>query len=330
MKKRLFAMVVACCALFAHAGEIQDRAAISAGVNASFQRSDFAAIEARYARAISTKERFASGMFVSGRIVREMFPEAPTAAGGARGADAYFRPIEDKARAWTALYPKSVIAAIALSQAYRGHGWAYRGPGFASSVSKEDFARFKEYVGLSQEALLARADTGKADPNWHWEMLEGARLQGWPDRKYFAFAQASLDAFPDCYDIYFEIANRLVPQWGGSVEELADFAEHAAERTKATEGQAVYARIYWYVYEILGAERLQRGELDWPKIRTGFDDMVKRYPDSWNLNFFARIACDAGDGPTARRMLALVGDRIEPDAWANRGTYIRCKNLAAN
>ena len=58
--------------------------------------------------------------------------------------------------------------------------------------------------------------------------------------------------------------------------------------------------------------------------------MVKRYPDSWNLNFFARIACDAGDGATAKRILALVGDRIDADAWANRGSYIRCKNMAAS
>jgi hypothetical protein len=328
MKLRLFAMVVACCAMFAHASETQDRAAINAEVNAAFERSDFAAIEARYAHAVSGRGRLASGVFVSGRIVRELDPLAPTGVSVPKGADAYFQPIEDKARAWTARYPKSVIAAIVLSQAYRAHGWAYRGGGYANSVSKEDFARFKEYVDLAQEALLARADTGKADPNWHWQVLEVARLQGWPDEKYFAFADAALDAFPGYYDIYFELSNRLVPQWGGSLEELADFAEHAAERTKATEGRAMYARIYWYVYDMLGAERLKRGELDWPKIRAGFDDMVKRYPDPWNLNFFARIACDAGDQATTRRILALVGDKIEPAAWANRGAYSRCKNLA--
>lgn len=322
MKLRLFAMVLACCAMFAHAGEIQDREAIAAEYNAAFDRGDFAAIEARYARAVTGKERLASGVFVSGRIVRAMLRERPV--------DADWKPTEDKARTWTAKHPKSVAAAIALSQVYLAHGWAYRGGGYANSVSKEDFARFKGYVNRAQEALLARADTGKADPNWHWKMLEVARLQGWPDAKYFAFAEAALEAFPNDYDIYFELSTRLVPQWGGSLEQLAAFAEHSAERTKATDGRAMYARIYWSAYGMLGAERLKRGELDWPKIRAGFDDVVKRYPDPWNLNFFARMACDAGDKATARRVLARIGDTIEPAAWDNRAAYSRCKNLAAS
>ena len=330
MKLRLFAMLLACCTMFAHAGEIQDRAALAAEFNAAFERSDFAAIEARYARAVAGKERLASGVFVSGRIVRDMFSGAPSGAGQPKGADAHWKPIEAKAQAWMARYPKSAIAAIALSQAYRAHGWEYRGGGYANSVSKEDFARFKSYVGMAQEALVARADTAKADPNWHWQMLEVGRLNGWTDRQYFAFAESALDAFPGYYDIYFEVSSRLLPQWGGSLEGLASFAEHAVARTRASEGRALYGRIYWNVYGMLGAEKLKGGDVDWPKIRAGFDDIVKRYPDPWNLNFFARMACDAGDQETTRRVLALVGDKLEPSAWSGRSAYLRCKNLSVN
>lgn len=328
MKLRLFAMVVACCAMFAHAGETQDRAAIAAEYEAAFNRSDFAAIEARYGRAVSGKERLASGVFVAPRIVRSMIEKAPP--GQPKGADAHWNQVEEKARAWTVQYPRSVVAAIALSQAYLGHGWAYRGGGYANTVTKEDFARFKGYVDRALQALLARADTGKADPNWHWQVLQVGRLQGWPDEKYFAFADAALDAFPGYYELYFELSERLLPQWGGSLEELSAFAENAVARTKATEGRAMYARIYWNVYSGLGSDRFKRGELDWPKIRTGFDDIVKRYPDPWNLNFFASIACDAGDKATARRVLARIGDRIESAAWVDHGAYNRCKNLAAS
>ncbi len=216
-----------------------------------------------------------------------------------------------------------------MSRAYVSHGWAYRGSGTSSSVSQEDSARLHEYLGLAREALLARADAGKADPNWHWQMLRLARLQAWPEDKYFAFAKATLDTFPYYYDIYFAVADKLLPQWGGSLGRLEAFAEHAAERTKATDGRSLYGRIYWSTYDMLGSERLARGELDWPKIRTALDDMVKRYPDPWNLNFFARAACDAGDKATAARVLRLVGDKVEPDAWDDRGHYVRCRNLAA-
>lgn len=328
MKMRLFAMVLACCAMVAQASEVQDRKALRAEYVTALMRGDFAAIDARYARAVATRERLASGSFVAGTMVRSLDLE-PDSSSGPKGADWHWTPIEDKLRAWTASNPKSVIGAIALSRAYVSHGWAYRGSGHSNSVSKEDSARLHDYLGRAQTALLAGADAGKADPNWHWQMLRLGRLQGWPDDKYFAFAEAALDAFPYYYEIYFSIADKLLPQWGGSLEELAAFAEHAAERTKATDGRALYGRIYWSTYEMLGAERIQRGELDWPKIRAALDDLVQRYPDPWNLNFFARAACDAGDKATAVRVLGLIGDKVEPDAWDDRGHYMRCKNMAA-
>lgn len=328
MKLRLFAMILACCTLVAQAGEAQEKKAIRADYVTAFINGDFAAIDARYARAVATRERLAGGSFVAAAIVRSLDLD-PDTSSGPKGQDWHWKPIEDKLRSWTAANPKSVLAAIALSRAHVAHGWAYRGGGPSSSVSREDRARLQEYLGLAQKALLERAEAGKADPNWHWQMLRLARLQGWPDDKYFAFADAALSAFPYYYDIYFSVADKLVPQWGGSLEQLAAFAEHAAERTKATDGRALYGRIYWNAYEMLGAEPLKQGELDWPKIRAALDDVATRYPDPLNLNFFARAACDAGDKATAARVLGLLGDKIEPDAWENRGHYMRCKNMAA-
>ena len=330
MKLRLFAMLVACCTMVAHAGETKDRAALAAEFKTSFERGAYYDLDERYSRALSGKERLASGVFVAARMLQGASPSAPKEMMERMGVDASFKPVEDRARSWMAKSPQSVAAAITLSRVYYEHGWAYRGGGYANSVSEEDFARFRSYMKLAQETLLARADLGKTDPNWHLQMLAVGQVYAWSSEQYFAFAQAALDAFPDNYDIYFAVSNRLLPQWGGSVEQLTAFAEYAAERTKATEGRSMYARIFWAAYSGLGAaEKLKRGELDWPKLREGFDDVVKRYPDPWNLNFFARAACDAGDKATAQRILGLIGDRVEPEAWDNRGAYLRCKNLAA-
>jgi hypothetical protein len=330
MKLRLFAMLVACCTMVAYAGETQDRAALAAEFKTSFERGTFAVLDERYSRALAHKERLGSGVFVASVMFQGASPSEPEEMMERMGIDAYFEPAERRAWSWMAKSPQSVAAAIALSKLYYLHGWAYRGSGFANSVSEEDFARFRSYMKLAQETLLAREGLGKTDPNWYSQMLAVGQVNGWTSEQYFAFAQAALDAFPDDYEIYFSVANRLLPQWGGSVEQLTGFAEYAAERTKATEGKSMYARIVWATYSGLGgAQRLKRGELDWPKLREGFDDIVKRYPVPWNLNFFASVACDAGDKATAQRVLGLIGDRVEPEAWANRGAYVRCKTLAA-
>ena len=53
-------------------------------------------------------------------------------------------------------------------------------------------------------------------------------------------------------------------------------------------------------------------------MKAGFDDWVRHYPDSkWNLNNYARFACDAGDKEiflTLRKQLASE-KAIDRAAW---------------
>ncbi|MBG9387050.1 hypothetical protein [Caenimonas aquaedulcis] len=320
-------MLFACCAMGAHAGESEMRKALGVEFDSAFQRGDFAAIEARYARALGSRERMPSGVFVTSQMVYLMFRSLPKTV-EAKGNDAYWKPIEDQAHKWFAQYPKSTIAAIALSKAYSEHGWDYRGTGYASTVGKEDWAKLKDYLAKAGVALSSRAEEGRRDPTWRWQMLHLGRLAGWPDDKYREFAQASLEEFPGYYDTYFEIAEAMLPQWGGSMQQLAAFADYAADRTKKTDGKALFARIYWSMHGYLGPSGLSQPEVDWPSIRAGFDDLVKRYPDPWNLNYYARIACDVGDKATTRRVLTAVGERVDPMAWETRANWMRCKRWA--
>jgi len=330
MTRCLIVVLLAWCTLLAHAGEADDRTAIGREFDAAFQRGDFAAIETRYNRAVAAKERLPSGVFVSSRFVYSMFgslPKLPHEA-APKGNDAYWTPIEERARKWSAQYPKSTIAAITLANAYVRHGWEYRGGGYANTVAKEDWQKLKVYVGKAYEVLAGRAEVGRGDPTWRWQMLYVGRLHGWSDEKYQAFAQSALDDFPEFYDIYFEVAERLVPQWGGSVEAVNAFMDHAVERTKATEGRALYARIYWSVGSYLGSKALLDGTVKWSKVRGGFEDLVKRYPDPWNLNYFARMACNAGDKATTRHVIAAIGQNIDTAVWEERASWVRCRNWA--
>lgn len=326
-------------AICSHAGELEDRNAIAAEFAAAFDRSEFASIESRYARALATEERLGSGQFVANQMVRYVFQHRVStgqqvgehgAANPDRGNDRYWIEVEEKTRVWAAQFPKSVLPALVLSRAHEQHAWAHRGGGYASKVPKEAWSQFTANINLAQQALMDRAALGKSDPNWWYQLLRLGWVQSWPEERYLLVANAAMDAFPQNPDIYSAISRKLLPQWGGSWSQVAAFADHAVKRTREVQGESLYARIYWHLQGYLEPGLLASGQANWPRIRKGFEDLVARYPDNWNLNHFARFACDAGDKPTAQRLFQQTKGAVVPSAWANHAMYNRCRNWASS
>lgn len=324
-------------ALCGHAGEVEDRSAIAAEFVEAFDRSDFALIESRYAKALAAQKRLGSGAFVANRMVRYMF-ERKVQAGEApapgtkpsRGDDNYWLAVQEKTRGWGAQFPGSVLPALALSRAHEEHAWAHRGTGYSSTVTEEAWSQFAANVRLASHALASRADAGKKDPNWWYQMLMLAWVQSWPEERYWQLANAAMEAFPQNHDIYSAIARKLLPQWGGSWKAVAALADHAVQRTRKAQGESLYARIYWHVQSYLNPGLFTSGQADWPRIRAGFEDLIKRYPDPWNINSYARLACDAGDKDTAQRLFPRIRNSVVPSAWANHAAYSRCRDWAAS
>lgn len=331
------ALILAACFWFAmaplQAGELEDRQALGDQIASDLERSDFAAIEKRYAQALAGETRLASGVFVANRMVRMLFTGAwksvPPGVRLPHGDDERWNPVEKKFQRWAAQFPKSALPAIALSRAYKAHGWAYRGGGTAGTVAKEDWVKLEGYLRKAQEVLVSRREAGEKDPNWWVEMIDLARTQSWPGEQFNSVAVAAMDAFPRHYDIYFEISIALLPKWGGSMEQLAAFMDDAVRRTRKTEGEALYGRIYWSLFDNTSAEERSGTNLPWPKVRAGMSDVVQRYPDSWNLNWFTRLACEARDKPTAKALLARIEGRVMEAAWESRTQLRRCSNWAA-
>ncbi|RYF40812.1 MAG: DUF4034 domain-containing protein [Comamonadaceae bacterium] len=331
------ALILAACFWLAvaplHAGELEDRKAISDQIAADLERSDFAAIEKRYAQALAGETRLASGIFVANRIARTLlsgvWKAAPTGVKLAHGQDELWNPVEEKLQRWAAQFPRSALPAIALSNAYTAHGWAYRGNGMADTVAKEDWVKLEHYLGKAQEALVSRREAGEKDPNWWREMIEMARVRGWPGEQFNAVSVKAMDAFPGHYDIYFEIGLALLPKWGGSMEQVAAFMDDAVRRTRQTEGESLYGRIYWSLTGNMTEREKRHPLLPWSKVRAGLNDVVQRYPDSWNMNSFARMACEAGDKPTAFSLLARIEGSVVEPAWHSRAQLQRCRNWAA-
>jgi hypothetical protein len=67
-----------------------------------------------------------------------------------------------------------------------------------------------------------------------------------------------------------------------------------------------------------------RSLVDWPQMKRGFDDVIARYPDAWNLNNFARFSCLARDRAKTRALLDRIGADIVPKAWQPEGLLRQC------
>jgi hypothetical protein len=319
------ALVLTFTALRADAGEMEVRSGLKAFTVSSFARREYQAIEDRYKAALATSERTPSGALVSNLILRNLV--TPPSNDLPDGADVYWLPLEQTLDEWAALFPDSSLVAVARSQAFQGHGRSWRGNGFSRTVSPESFRKFDTYTQRAYEALMAREKVGRKDPNWYVEMINISRSQGWDRERSLGLLDEATKAFPYNYLIYTIFANRLAPRWGGSREAVAIFASFAADKTRAVEGESVYARIYWAVGDILDAE-LSDPDVDWKRINAGFEDLIQRYPDGWNLNHYAKMACAARDWLTTRQVLLRIKGSVEPQAWNDRAHYLRCVDAA--
>lgn len=322
----------------AHAGDAEERGEIAVLFIKNYSSGDYAKLDAWYTKALREDARMPSGVYRANRMVRSI----PSGFGGAsplppcakepcpRVNDAFWAEHQQRAQAWLKQNPQSTLAAMTLAGAYSKQAWAYRGGGYANNVRDEDMKKFQELNQEALRALFASAEHGRKDPNWWSELLTYAQYGQASRQDYAKLAQDAIAAFPRNHDVYFTISQSLLPQWGGSYKAIADLAAQAVENTKAEQGQTFYARIYWNVYYGLnhqGAAVFTRPDVDWPRIRAGFEDLVKRYPDNYNLNSYARMACVAAqDRKTTAEVLQRVGQDVVPDAWEGRNEYVRCKS----
>jgi hypothetical protein len=337
MKKWLGSWILCAFAVPAAAqavGETEWRAQVTAEIRAAFAKEDFGAIEARYKRAVANDERSQSGLHVSNRIVRafqlELAPplfESGRLVPGQLGRDDYWRVHREKAMRWRQQMPESVLSAMVLATIHARQAWQYRGQGFANTVSEEGWKGFHRHQKASVDALQAVRLAGMKDPNWRWSMLNSLAQQDVD--QYKALVKDSLAAFPQSYDLYFVVANYMLPQWGGSMEQISEFADYAVERTRAKDGNALYARIFWGIEYGLPNGYLKNSSPTWTKVRAGFEDLIRQYPAAWNMNAYARMACAAEDKVALKSILQRIGEHIDVASWDNRAHYVNCRQLAA-
>lgn len=326
--KRFAALSIIYLAIFSThveaAAELEERGEIEASVLRLFSTEDFRALEELSRSYRSTRSRTSSGLwhltlFYAGieSAIRQEEKASPR--------DVAFAELEGKAQRWAAEFPDSPSAHIAYAMVRVARGWSYLRDQPASSVSSEDWEPFRKHIAIAREYLDEHKPVAAVDPQWYEVMVSVARDEGWD---YFEFSELIDEAFerePMFYETYFRAMEYLLPKLYGSSRDIEALARTAAHRTSAAEGDGLYARIYWYASQAeYGDDLFSNTLVDWPLMRDGFEDVIARYPDAWNLNNFARFSCLAHDKDTTRILFNQIKDDFVPEAWRPPSLHTQC------
>jgi hypothetical protein len=227
---------------------------------------------------------------------------------------------------WNARKPGSVTARLSMAAFPMKYGWMARGSGYANTVSQDAWKIFRDRVDEGRKSLEALDAKIKEDAGWFEMMLAVAISQGWPRERYDALFEKGVAKHPHYLPLYFSRAQYYSPRWHGSPEEFQRVVDDSVARTRSTLGETLYARIHWGFQD---PYMFQRQQADWPRMKAGFEHMMKDYPDPWNLNNFGKFACLADDFGTLKQLLPKIGNNPILMGWEdNMDFYNFCRSLA--
>lgn len=245
-----------------------------------------------------------------------------------KGRDAAFAGLKARFAKWTRKHPNQAAAHIAYSTFLIDHAWEYRGGGYAYEVDPQKWAPFLQFIAEARTNLERHKTVASHDPQWYVTMLTIARAEGWDRDRFDRLLAEALDREPLYYPTYFAALEYLLPKWQGDLVQIEALAENAVKRTSALEGETLYARIYWFASQTQFEDGLFADSfVHWPRMKVGFDDLIARYPDLWNLNNYAKFACLANDTQQAGVLLKRIGSGVIRDAWTSPLPRERCMGL---
>lgn len=236
----------------------------------------------------------------------------------------------DKLAEWRKQYPDSFGADLVEVILWRAWAWHTRGEGSAETVTPEGWKLFRARISSADDLLERSKSRASKSPLWYQLRLGIARDADWDHQRYRAVFTEATGKFPWYVPLYLWTANYLSPQWGGSYQAV-DALARLTTATPAGADYSLYARVYWHLTcdECLEFGLFQDSPATWPRMKAGFEGLMKRYPKSkWNLNGYAYFACLADDASTYGMLRARIGREVIPQAWgSNHSTEVCDEHL---
>ena len=232
----------------------------------------------------------------------------------------------ESVRAWRIARPRSALAPIVEACIWSSSAWIARGPGYASSVSREGWKLFKERLGKSEKLLLDARAVSSSLPSWYVDVMEVKLGLGRPTEDIDAVFRQGIAKFPEYAPLYFQRIRTASPMWGGDPEELVPLLTRIADAGAEPQRDLLYTRMAWFMQQMLLGNLFDRG-VDWPRMKRGFEALMAQHPKSdWNRSAYAAFACFAGDEDSYVALRRRLGDRLQREAFDSTVQIEYCDN----
>jgi hypothetical protein len=292
---------------------------------ALLEMRDYAGVDRLAKTYLERRERTPSGVFKAAYVyyaIKEFLQDGQRAPCGEQ-RQSY---VED----WIKAAPRSPPAIIGYAQDFVLQGLCERGLASADEVEPKALSKFQAKVQIAAAALQANKAAGAQDPQWYALMQEIAAYQRWDEPRFDALHGEAVSKFGWDYQIYMRAGRYYLPRWGGSLEAFDRYARRSTELTRASDGEALYVRLYW--------NAMQEGELyhdlkhysraDLDLLGASMRDIAARYPTPWNYNNFAWILCRNEMFAEAKTYTDKITDPASDSPWPTPAMFKACKSMA--
>jgi hypothetical protein len=284
-------------------------------VNGNFKKLEILAAELR-----SKKTRFLDGRWKLTAFYEAMHPL------NENSTNEIWDDYEKKLKKWVSDSGNVPTPHVALASYYVYRAWMNRGTGYANTVTDSGRKKWQEYLALAKGELNGNTMIGQKCPHWYSIMQDVATGEGWLEDDFEKLYEQAVKKEPTYYSYYFSKANFYQSRWYGSKDKLMKFVGEAVKKTFNKEGNTLYARIYWSAEREFGQEMFLPGNVDWKKMKSGFDYINKHYPKSmWNQNAYAHFACRARDKKSTAEALKKISNNLNLGAWKSEQEFNECQ-----
>lgn len=226
---------------------------------------------------------------------------------------------------WSRRYPSSPAPHLLKAQRLLAGSVAFidgplRGPG-----SIAIFARNPQGLAATDRALDRIAVRASSDPYWYTLKVTVAAARMDPPSTVERIVAEGLKRHPRNVGLAIMGANRFLPKWGGSADELDAFARRMTAIAEPAEGKGLYARIYWQAFIAdFQFDVFRRSKADWSLMKPALDDLLARHPGQKNRNIAALFACLAGDLEETKRHILARDIVYHMGVWHDRQALSAC------
>lgn len=236
----------------------------------------------------------------------------------------------NKLEKWMKKYPDSVTAKVASAYVWVYFAWRARGRGYANTVTEQGWKLMNKRIERAYQLVKNKPLKSANDcPGRYSVLMKIAKAQSWNKFERNSLFQEAISFEPGYHVYYLQRAEDLMPRWFGEEGEWQHFAENAIKLTPKTEGMGIYARILRFMWEYNEFKDFKDPRISWPKMKQGFIDMDRSYPNSpYNLNYYCMFACIAEEKETARKLFERIDNKPYINVWKGRANFERWRRWA--